>query len=405
MAERESQEPTKKKAPTKKKHLRVVFDTSVLFTGSASDLVRQEVAELVRTSVFPDVEIAWYLPDIVRHERQYQMQVKAIEFLPSVAKVERLLNHRLNITEEILLERVEKTVTESQRTLGLLGLPVQPERIDWARLTNDAVYRRPPFEAGEKEKGFRDALVLESYMQLVEDSPKTPQACRVVLVTGDSVLAEAATVRTRERKNTKIVSSLEELKGLINTLVSEVNEEFVAALTPKAARLFFVKGDQNTFYYKESIRKKIAAQFDPELRAVPEGAGRRTNGQWFIYKPTFVRKDGQRVFWSTRIEIECEARKKAEEINWTNLGRGAVGGLGDFGSLAVAPSKKSSSFSEALRMVGTTPGIFSSLPSVAYKGRDSFSVGWSSELTTSTGLRKPRIEELKHLETRWDPVS
>ncbi|MFY9527496.1 MAG: hypothetical protein WBC04_08570 [Candidatus Acidiferrales bacterium] len=84
--------------------LRVVFDTNVLYTGSASDLVRQEAANLIKQSMFPDLEIQWYLPELVRHERQYQMQKRALELLPAIGKVEKLLGHKLAITEETLLD-------------------------------------------------------------------------------------------------------------------------------------------------------------------------------------------------------------------------------------------------------------------------------------------------------------
>src|ERR1019366_6660619 len=99
--EADGQKPNRVKLrKRKKRELRVVLETSVLFTGSASDLIRQEAASLIQQSVFPDLEVAWYLPEIVRHERQYQMQKKALELLPSVAKVETLLGIKLNITEE-----------------------------------------------------------------------------------------------------------------------------------------------------------------------------------------------------------------------------------------------------------------------------------------------------------------
>jgi hypothetical protein len=66
--------PTKKPRKRQKRQLRVAYDTNALYTGSASDLVRQEIANLIAQSTFPDLEIVWYLPEIVRHERQYQME-------------------------------------------------------------------------------------------------------------------------------------------------------------------------------------------------------------------------------------------------------------------------------------------------------------------------------------------
>ena len=41
--------------------------------------------------------------------------------------------------------------------------------------------------------------------------------------------------------NVRIVKTLEELKGLINTLASEVDEKFIGEIAEKAGKLFFEK--------------------------------------------------------------------------------------------------------------------------------------------------------------------
>ena len=73
-----AQAPPKKKRKHQKSQLRVVFDTNALYVsptsiGSASDLVRPEIADLIAEAKYPDLDILWYLPEVVRHERQYQM--------------------------------------------------------------------------------------------------------------------------------------------------------------------------------------------------------------------------------------------------------------------------------------------------------------------------------------------
>src|SRR6266852_4777826 len=117
-----------------KPQLLVVFDTNILFTDSASDVVRQEAANLIKESTFPDLEIRWYLPEMVRHERQYQMQKRALELLPPIAKVERLLGHKLAITEQLLVDSVEKVVSQRLEELGLLSLTLDDSKVDWRRL-------------------------------------------------------------------------------------------------------------------------------------------------------------------------------------------------------------------------------------------------------------------------------
>src|ERR1700719_1619087 len=119
-----------KRRKMQKPQLKVVFETNILFTGSASDLVQHEVATLIKESVFPDLEIQWYLPEMVRHERQYQMQKRALELVPAIAKVERLLGHNLAINEQILLQSVEKAVSQRKDELGLLNLALDSTRVD-----------------------------------------------------------------------------------------------------------------------------------------------------------------------------------------------------------------------------------------------------------------------------------
>ena len=117
--------------------LRVVFDTNALFTEAASDLLNSEVSSLIQQNRHHrDVTITWHLPEIVRHERQYQMSQRAIKFLQPIERLERLLGHNLNITKDILEQRVE-TVIQSQVTdLGITILDIDHQRVDWRRLVD-----------------------------------------------------------------------------------------------------------------------------------------------------------------------------------------------------------------------------------------------------------------------------
>jgi hypothetical protein len=407
--------------------LRVVFDTNILYTGSASDLVRQEVASLVKESNIPDLDIQWYLPDVVRHERQYQMQKRALELLPAVAKVERLLGHNLAISEQMLVESVEKVVSQRQQELGLVSLALNYPQVDWHRLFLDSVYRKPPFQAGETEKGFRDRLVVECFLQLVADSPKTAKICRIVLVSGDRLLAETVKSRTVEITNASVLSTLEELKGFINTLSSQVDEAFLEALKPKADKLFFIPKDESTLYYKEQIRKVLSDKFAAELALLPQGATDRKNGRWLISPPNFVKKSVRRIQWTSRIEIETEASKAPLASSGLDLSTSLVAspvtgvsaqpykGLTDF--LAADPS----SLGKLSDLVGSTskipegilgPEYYQGYTTIAairnittHKGVDSYEVFWSSDVTTRKELRRPSIDEIRHVAATWEQIT
>src|SRR5260370_4340984 len=298
----------KKKRRARKSQLKVVIDTNALYTGSASDLVRQEIAHVIMDAKYPDLDILWYLPEIVRHERQYQMQAEALKFRSSISRIERLLGHNLALTDAVLLDRVRTKIEEKENELGLQEIKLDHNLVDWPRLIHDAAYRNPPFEAGEKEKGFRDALVAESFLQLLASSPRTPDLCRVVLVTSDGTLTQAVKERIADSPNASVLASVEELKGLINTIVSNVGEDFIALLKPKAAKLFFVSSDDKDVHiYKEKIVARLKDKISSDLEAKPPGAAYRENGTWRIDRPNFSRKEGRRIFWTSRIEVVLDA--------------------------------------------------------------------------------------------------
>jgi hypothetical protein len=237
-----------KNKPPRKSQLRVVFDTNALYVtptslGSASDLLRDEIANLVVEAKYPDLDIFWYLPEVVRHERQYQMETEALKLRHPINKIEKLLGHNLALTDKTLLDHVKTKIDEKEKELGLQEIKLDHASIDWASLIQAALYRKPPFQAGEKEKGFRDALVAESFVQLLAESPRTPKSCRVVLITSDSLLTEAVKERTAGYSNASVLAGVEELKGLINTLISNVSEDFIEQLKPKAAKFFFVSAE------------------------------------------------------------------------------------------------------------------------------------------------------------------
>jgi hypothetical protein len=55
--------------------LKVVFNTSVLFTKAESELLSTDAKSLIaKHSSHADLRVTWYLPDMVRNERIFQMR-------------------------------------------------------------------------------------------------------------------------------------------------------------------------------------------------------------------------------------------------------------------------------------------------------------------------------------------
>jgi hypothetical protein len=285
-------------------------------------------------------------------------------------------------------------------------------------LVHAAAYRNPPFAAGEKEKGFRDALVAESFLQLLASSPKSPAPCRVVLVTSDVLLTQAVKGRIADSSNASVLANAEELKGLINTLVSNVKEDFIALIKPKAAKLFFVSSDdKETVFYREKIRERLSEKFKTELEKSPQGTMFRQNGTWFIIPPNFSKKVGRRVFRTSRIETEFEAGTlttdddaragqlaQLSDLLWPSPPQGvpAAKALTYANLVPMATGLESPHF---INFSESTATYTPPKRVVSHKGRDIYEVLWSTEVAMSKELKKPVIESIAHVEFNCQPIS
>jgi PIN domain len=416
---------------TKLPELKVVLDSNAIYNSSESYLLSHEVHDLICESArHADLIITWYLPETVRHERRYQMQRRGRDLVPPIQKLERLLGHNLNITEEIISQRIQEGIDRQIAELKIQILPVDSSKVDWDRIMLDAVYRRPPFASGEKEKGFRDALICEAFAQLVSLSPTTPKVCRIALVTEDGLLAEAVRAQTDGCANVRILPTIEELKGLINTLVSEVSEEFVADIKAKASSYFFEPGQKDSLYYRENIWQRIAEKFSTELLSLPEGADERELEKTLIRPPGFVRKEQQRVFWVSQITVQVKAYKRDQVDPLTALiGGGSTVKPGVMSSWASAPidvsklpnlsrilGKPASDLWPALSPIQSeardpnagilgSPGSWSTPPPkrLFKSGQIIFEITWSVSVSTKKrSFSKATIESVEYIETAWE---
>ncbi|TKJ37725.1 MAG: hypothetical protein CEE38_06535 [Planctomycetes bacterium B3_Pla] len=422
---------TKKKKRSKPKLL-VVFDTSVLFARVAYNLVRSEIKQLVETnSQHSDLTIKWYLPGIVVDERRYQMRNKAFELLPSIEKLERLLGHNLNITKDILVGRVDEAINKQLEELNISTLDLDTADVEWKVLMNRAVYRLPPFELGENEKGFRDSIIAETFLQLTRKSPATPAACRLAIVTNDKLLAEYLRASTKKAKNVRVLNSTNELENLINTLVSKVTEEFVEELKDKVEKFFFENENQACLFYKENIQDKINSSFAQKLGAVPNEGLLRENGDWRISSPVFVKKKGRRLFYMTPIWVDAKLFKLESQspklFDFTSLASDALQSyttpaFGLFPNPSLSdqlPTPRSSGFS-GLSIFPSSPSprlnigqsssvsdpwgtLRDSLEKVEVtNGQSMFEVHWSANITQNKRLTVPQIEKIEFVGTKWD---
>ena len=407
----------------KSPEIRIVVDTNAIWNSNEHYLVKKEIAELAReTQTHQDVQFRWYLPDVVRAEREFQMRSKAREILPALTRLERLIGHQLGFTSDTLDKRIRENISQQIGDLSFDVPPFDCTAVDWSAVIAAAINRSAPFEAGETEKGFRDAVILETFAQVVSDAPSSARDCRVVLLTGDGLLAQAASLRFIDRKNVRVLKSIDELKGLVNTLVSQVTEEFVRELQPKAERLFFDPKDEHLLLSTLQVAAEIERACAAELHEVPDGATfRRNNRSLAIGATRFVRKDRQRVYWATRITIDAAAFKYdinpdffrgavthttdplwwASAKSWADVGT-PVGSVDRPKTMAELKIRLKDLLIANERLASTRPSpAADTLERQVAKGTTAVDVEWSVSVSTRGRLTGARFEKVQFIETTW----
>jgi hypothetical protein len=332
--------------------LKVVFDTNSVFS-ERNKFLNSGVHKIIKTTPsHQDLIVTWCLPHVVRHERQYHLQRLSREFFQSHKRLNKQLRVDISITEEDVNQSIGEEIEQSVQDLKIHVLQLDTTKVDWERLILDSVYRRPPFandmskKLGMSEKGFRDALIAETFLQTVESSPTRPRVCRIALVSTDERLIEAVEDRTRFAENVYIARGAEELEELIDTLVSRVGEKFI----DQAKRLFFTSQDQvDSLYKREKILNQIKHQYENSEYKRPGAKHVKT----LIGGTRLKQKKVERLFWITRVTLRVEDRLSA------------------------------------------TPEVYTT-------GHITYQVTWSVAINNKDTFENPRIESIDYLKTTWE---
>jgi len=234
--------------------LRVVFDTNPIYSDSATDVVRRSTATFLREYRKKErLQLRCFMPEVVREERRFQMFTKARATLRAMQKLECVLPGGLRISEEMLSEGIAAHIAKTLDDLGITTLALDTAKVDWNRVCLDVVRRDPPFSTGESEKGFRDLLIGETFIQFVEASADANSDVKFVLLSADERLATMVRQRLSGRADVTTFNGVQTLGGFINSALADVSDAFIKAHQLAATRAFFVRGDKATLFYSQNL--------------------------------------------------------------------------------------------------------------------------------------------------------
>lgn len=274
--------------------------STLLGNGFAAELAR------VRTICATNVLV----PLVVEQELLYRKTNQLRRAVGATDDLQRLV-HNLSARKfpvPFAAKDVEQIATEisaaDQKANGWLVYSPKLDNADWPEITRWSAMRLPPFsnsEDPEVEKGFRDCLVLESFIEIAASHPAT----RCVLLTGDKRLLDALTPRMP--KNGECVADLKDLRGQLELLKKKHSAEEARELQFTAAETFGRGTTRTGLFFDQDLKAKIKKQF-PDVFV----AGMPVAQLTFVAAPNLfsVTQGLTGVNWSPRASYRSSGREK-----------------------------------------------------------------------------------------------
>jgi hypothetical protein len=228
------------------------------------------------------------------------------------------------------------------------------------------------------------------------------------------------------RRNALILDSLEALQNALNALKSEISDEEIAKIIPLARQL--LKGTRKNVFWSEVVSPAIFEGYRAVIASVPTEGGVSTVKAFAVLPPVFVRKEGEAVFFDTRVQVAVEATTAVFSSNVVpsgtvtsftttstgivlrELGRGEVGGDSPGESFTYSttgsPGKSwrysSTAPLESFTLTSPSTSDFTISGASNHLGFHTFVVHWHATYSATGDLTMPELDGVEHEDTEWD---
>lgn len=246
------------------KHI-LIPDTNILWCENKALSVSEEFSDFLEKNA-GKYDIDLVIPDVVLGELQFQQTTSALKSLRKAnAEFQKMsdiagskYSHR--VEEKRIRRDVEKKLFSWVQQSGCSIVEVPVESIDWKGLIDDAVWRRPPFiEDKNTEKGFRDAVIVQTVASIVNDNKDVD----VAFISADGLARIGAESLVGSRCT--CYETLEEFESFLRLTDEKLTNEFVRAVQAKARVKFHSEKDRSCLIYKENLIGNIREEFSNKL--------------------------------------------------------------------------------------------------------------------------------------------
>lgn len=293
----------------------IIFDTNITWGNP----LPKDFYELKAYIDSTGLNIALCLPETVKEELKkkiifdlreardkYQSSIKELDKfgylgLQSIKNIE--------IDEEIIKAKLDQLLKEN----GLEILDIPYTKINWRKIHEKAVYYLPPFEAKEKEKGFKDSVIAETIFAALESFERNATK---IFVCKDGALKKYVASKT---KNLLIYESIKDLESHLKADIQKIGniDEFIK----QADEIFYVQIHDIEFFgkridFKSFLYEKFADILNGynisysttgSLSEVEKYLNKLTILPGDIIKlterPFFVKKEKNIFYWESRVAL------------------------------------------------------------------------------------------------------
>jgi hypothetical protein len=285
------------------------------------------------------------VPDVVKGELLYQQTTSLRKAFEKIKEHTDLVCH---ITAKAHQSRVDQKKAEEQveakfdkwlATKGGKLSPIPYNAINWQTLCRDSIWRLPPFESNpdqpDFEKGFRDALILET---LCDYCARETRDVQIAFICNDFLLRTTADKRLASNARFSTYETLNQYASYIKLTQEQLENEFIKNIISKAAQKFYLADDENCLIIREKLLLKIRTENqkyfdDPSLSEALSFLGSWStkdwdaadSGRWILANTEFKSLDGERDYhWKSGLTFVRRFIRKSTSSAFSSLLSGSA---------------------------------------------------------------------------------
>lgn len=247
----------------------VVPDTSILWHKDKRHPVHPSFTSFIK-EWSERIQIDLIIPAVVHGELIFQQTESALRAL---GRAESELNqvrstthvpYRKVVGERKIREAVLRKIQQWMDSQGARICSTPVKEIDWKAIIQKSINRIPPFEYDrEEEKGFRDAMILETAYSIARGCKKDTRIC---LISSDECMLNAARNEQKNISHLHIFESIEAFSANLKLYGEEIEGNLLERIQP-IANAYFVRGvDGPSMIEKHGIIESIKKKFSDNLQ-------------------------------------------------------------------------------------------------------------------------------------------